>query len=176
MSNTFRYRRGDTKPVFLAPASATVIEIGDLVYLDWTTKKPKPASDLPDQGSEALNQDLFQQYFLGIAGQASANGDTDKIRIDTEGEFELDCASATFDLGDLVGADENSDGDGLLDQTVVEISSETKAIGRVCQPEASAVTKVLVRIRSTIMAGGVQAQEAGSSSTVTPSSSSSSGA
>jgi len=164
MSNTFRYRRGDTNPVFVAPASATVIEIGDLLYLDPSTKKPKPASAMNDQGSEALNQDIFQEHFLGVAEQASAAGETAKIRVATRGEFEFDCASATFDIGDLVGADENADGDGLLDQTVVAVASETLAIGRVAQSEATATTKVLVRIKSTIMEGGVQAQPSGSSS------------
>lgn len=164
MTNTFRYRRGDTQPIFLAPASATVIEIGDLVYLDPGTSKPKPASAMIDQGSEALNQDAFQQYFLGVAEQQSRSGDAAKIRIATAGEFEFDCASATFNLGDLVGADENGDGNALLDQTVVGVTAETKAIGRAAQAEASATTKVLVRIASTIMQGGVQAQEAGSSS------------
>ena len=172
MSNVFRYRRGDTKPVFVAPASATVIEIGDLVYLDWTTHQPKPASDLADQGTEALNQDLLQQYFLGVAEQASASGETSPIRIATEGEFEFDCASATFVVGDLVGADEASSGTALLNQTVVAVDGESKAVGRVAQSEAVATTKVLVRIESTIMLGGVQAQEPGSSSTSTSSSSS----
>jgi len=164
MSNQMRYRRGDTNPVFIAPASDTVIEIGDLVFLDWTTHAPKPASDLPDQGSEALNQDTFQQYFLGVAEQQSRDGDTDPIRVATTGEFEFDCASATFNLGALVGCDEAAGGTALLDQTVVGVASESLAVGRVAQPEAVAVTTVLVRIKSTIMEGGVAAQVAGSSS------------
>ena len=153
MSNRLRSRRGDTKPVFAAPASATVIEIGDLLYLDASTKAPKPASDQADEGNLLANQMEFHDNFLGVAEQASASGDTDDIRIATAGDFEFPCASATFDLGDLIGAVENTDGDGLEDQKVVAVDGEYASIGRCCQPEASAVTAVLVRIRSTVMEG-----------------------
>lgn len=160
MANTMRYRRGDTNPVFLAPASTTVIEIGDLVYLDPSTHKPLPFSSQADQGSEAANQDLVQQYFLGVAEQQSRNGDTDEIRIATSGEFEFGCPSSTFNLGALVGASENSDGDGLEDQQVEAASDETHAIGVVARAEATAVTSVWIRIKSTVMDGGVQEQAA----------------
>lgn len=166
MADTMRYRRGDTKPVFVAPASATEIEVGDLLYLDPTTSQPKTASQMTDQGTESLNQDAFQQYFLGVAEQGSDSGDTDPIRIATEGEFEFACDSATFTVGDLVGADENSDGDGLLDQAVKAAASASLAIGRVPKTYATATTSVLVRIKSTIMEGGIQSQVAGSSSGV----------
>jgi len=153
MSNTLRYRRGDTKPVFAAPASATVIEIGDLLYLDASTKSPKPASLQADEGNLLANQMAFHDNFLGVAEQASANGDTDPIRIATAGDFEFPCASATFDLGDLIGAVENGDGDGLEDQKVVEVAGEYASIGRCCEPKASAGTSAMVRIRSTVMEG-----------------------
>lgn len=166
MSNEFRYRRGETNPVFAAPASATVIEIGDLCYLDPTTSAPKPASGLTDQKSEDLNQDAFQQFFLGVAEQQSLAGETDDIRFATEGEFEFDAVSATYKLGYLVGVDEASSGTALEDQKVAAVTLPSRAIGRVAKTYAAATTKVLVRIKSTIMEGGVQAQEAGSSSTV----------
>jgi len=164
MSNQVRYRRGDTKPVFATPASATVIEIGDLLFLDPVTSKPEPASAMVDQATEALNQDAFQQYFLGVAEQQSRNGDTDPIRIATAGEFEFDVASGTFTLGQMVGACETAAGTALEDQKVKTVTSETKAIGRVAEEVTTAKTSVNVRIKSTIMDGGVQAQAAGSSS------------
>jgi len=143
--------------VFLAPASATVIEIGDLVYLDSSTKKPKPASDQADGGALATNQENFHDAFIGVAEQASANGDTDDIRIATAGEFDFPCDSATFDLGDLIGPVENSDGDELEDQKVVEVAAENLAIGRVSEAVGTAATSVRFRIESTVMAGGPQA-------------------
>jgi len=153
MSNTLRYRRGDTNPVFAAPASVTVIEIGDLLYLDASTKAPKPASDQSNEGNLLANQMEFHDNFLGVAEQASADGDTDDIRIATSGDFEFPCASATFDLGDLIGAVEASNGTELEDQKVVAVDGEYASIGRCCQPEDSANTAVMVRIRSTVMEG-----------------------
>jgi len=134
--------------------SATVIEIGDLLWQD--TDDAKPASALTDQGSETANQDAFAGSFLGVAMQRSRGGDTAPIRVATTGVFELDCPSGTFELGDLVGADENAAGDALLDQQVAAVSSGQYAIGRVAKREASAATGVLVDVRSTVMTGGVE--------------------
>src|SRR4030042_729502 len=114
MANTMRWRYGDTCPVMLPVDSATVIEIGDLVYLD--TDDAKPASAQADQGSESANQELFHDKLAGVAMQASASGDTQPVRVATAGVFEFDCASATFEVGALVGADENAGGNALEDQ------------------------------------------------------------
>ena len=88
--------------------SATVIEVGDLLYLD--TDDAKPASSQADGGTLAVNQETLHDNFAGIAMQASASGDTDSIRVATSGVFELDCASATFEVGALVGGTENAGG------------------------------------------------------------------
>src|SRR4051794_31209557 len=108
MSNTMRWRYGDTCPVQLPVDSATVIEIGDLVYLD--TDDAKPASAQADQGTKGTNQQLIHDFFAGVAMQASRSGDTQPIRVATTGVFELDCVSATAEVGDLMGIDENVPG------------------------------------------------------------------
>ena len=154
MSDKMRWRYGDTNPVVAAVDSATVIEIGDLVYQD--VDDAKPAGDQADQESEAANQELLADNFLGVAMQRSRSGDTDPIRVATTGVFELDCPSGTFELGDLVGADENAGGDGLLDQQVASVSASQYAIGRVAKRVATAATSVLVDVRSTVMTGGVE--------------------
>src|SRR3989304_6280741 len=148
-----RWRYGDTNPVIAAVDSATVIEIGDLIYQD--TDDAKPASSQADQGSETANQELFADNFLGVAMQRSRSGDIDPIRVATTGVFEIDCPSGTFELGDLVGVDENSGGDGLLDQQVASVSASKYAVGRVGKRVAAAATSVLVDVRSTVMTGGV---------------------
>jgi len=153
MANTFRYRRGETRPVFVAVDPATVIEIGDLLWLD--TDDAKPASSQADCGSEVANLGAFHGNFLGVAEQQSRDGDTQEIRVATIGVFEMDCPSATYEVGDLIVACENADGDGLLDQTV-QGGAIAYAIGRVVNAEAIAVTKVLVQIESTVMTGGPQ--------------------
>ena len=153
MSDVMRWRYGDTNPVVAAVDADTVIEIGDLLFQD--TDDAKPASAQADQGGETANQELFADSFLGVAMQRSRSGDTAPIRVATTGVFEFDCPSGTFELGDLVGVDENTAGDALLDQQVAGVSASKYAIARVARrlPAASAV--VLVDIRSTVMTGGI---------------------
>ena len=154
MSDKMRWRYGDTNPVVAAVDSATEIEIGDLVWQD--TDDAKPASAQADQGSETANQEKFADKFLGVAMQRSRAGDTTPIRVATTGVFELDCPSGTFELGDLLGADENGAGNALLDQQVAKVSASKYAVGRVAKRVASAATSVLVDVRSTVMTGGVE--------------------
>ncbi len=155
MANTMRWRYGDTNPVMLPVLTATVIEIGDLVYLD--TNNAKPASEIPDLGSLTQNQQAFKSAFVGVAMQASAADDNRPIRIATSGVFEFDCDAAQFELGDLVGNSENSAGDALEDQRVVAASSVTEALGRCAKRVEPAGNRVLIDIVSTIMRGGSQA-------------------
>jgi hypothetical protein len=154
VGDKMRWRYGDTNPVIAAVDSATVIEIGDLVYQD--TDDARPASAQADKGTKPANQEQFADKFLGVAMQRSRAGDTDPIRVATTGVFELDCPSATFELGDLVGGDENAAGTALLDQQVAKVSVPKYAIGRVARREAVATTSVLVDVRSTVMTGGVE--------------------
>jgi hypothetical protein len=149
-----RWRYGDTNPVVAAVDSQTVIEIGDLVYQD--VDDAKPASAQSDQGSETANQELLADNFLGVAMQRSRSGDSDPIRVATTGVFEFDCPSGTFELGDLVGVDENAGGDGLLDQQVAPVSASKHAVGRAAKRVPAAATSVLVDVRSTVMTGGVE--------------------
>jgi hypothetical protein len=140
--------------VVAAVDSGSVIEIGDLVYQ--ATDDARPASALADQGSETANQEAFADDFLGVAMQRSRSGDTTPIRVATTGVFEFDCPSSTFELGNLIGVDENAAGDALLDQQVAKVSDSRYAIGRAAKREASNTTSVLVDIRSTVMTGGVE--------------------
>lgn len=153
MSDKMRWRYGDTNPVVAAVDSGTVIEIGDVVWLD--TDNAKPASDQADQGSETDNQTLLSSNFLGVAMQRSRSGDTDPVRVATTGVFEFDCPSGTFELGDLIGVDENSGGTLLLNQQVDSVADSAYAVARVAKREPSATTSVLIDIRSAIMTGGV---------------------
>jgi hypothetical protein len=154
MSDKMRWRYGDTNPVVAAVDSATVIEIGDLVRQD--TDDAKPASSLADLGSETANQEAFAGAFLGVAMQRSRSGETAPIRVATTGVFEMDCPSDTFELGALVGANENTAGNALLNQQVAKVALSQYAIGRIAKRQPTATTSVLVDIRSTVMTGGVE--------------------
>lgn len=153
MSNKMRWRYGDTNPVIAAVDSAVTVEIGDLLYLNGDDARP--ASLQADQGSEANNQALFSENFLGIAMQQSRGGNLMPIRVATTGVFEFDCDSSTFEIGDLIGPTENMGGNGLLDQKIQSVSMPDLAIGRVTKREPDAKSAVFIDIRSTIMTGGV---------------------
>lgn len=149
MSDNFRYRHGDTRPVMMAVDSSTVIEVGDLVYLD--TDDAKPASSQADQSSEIANQRLFAANFLGVSASRSKNGETADIQILTAGVFEFPCPSGTFEVGDLLGVDEASSGTALEDQQVASVATEDLAIGKVQQTVSSAATLVRIEIESRVM-------------------------
>jgi hypothetical protein len=149
-----RWRYGETNPVMIPVDSATVIEIGDLLYLD--TDDAKPASSQADQLTETANQQLFHDVFAGVAMQASPSGETQPIRVATTGVFEFDCLSATLEVGDLMAPDEHSGGTSLLNQTVVKVSGANAAIGRCAKRVNPAGTRVLVDIVSSVLRGGPQ--------------------
>jgi hypothetical protein len=150
-----RWRYGDTSPVLLPVESATVIEIGDLVYLD--VDDAKPASMQTDQGSELTNQQFFHDIFAGIAMQASPAGVTQPIRVATAGVFEFDCLSTTLEVGDMMAPDEHSNGIQLLNQTVAKVTNANAAIGRCAKRLNPAGTRVLVDVVSAVLKGGPQA-------------------
>ncbi len=156
MADVMRWRYGETSPVMLPVQSATVIEIGDLVYL--STDHALPAAAQANQGSKAANQQLFHNNFAGVAMQHSANGDTSPIRVATTGVFAFDCAIATFEVGALVGAEQPTGATVLKNQVVASVAAENLAIGRCTKRVNPAGTSLLVEIVGTVSHGGPQAK------------------
>ncbi|MEX2316318.1 MAG: hypothetical protein WD669_04140 [Pirellulales bacterium] len=154
MANTMRWRYGDTSPVILPVDASTVIEIGDMVYLE--IDDARPASAQADQGTEAANQQLFHSKFAGVAMQASPSGDSTPIRVATTGVFEFDILSTTLEVGDLMGSDENAGGTALLNQTVAKVTTANASIGRCAKRLNPAGTRVLFDVVSTVTLGGPQ--------------------
>ena len=154
MADVMRWRYGETNPVVLPVDSRTVIEIGDLVYLD--TDDAKPASAQADQTTEALNQALFHTKFAGVAMQRSRAGDVEPIRVATTGVFEFVSALTTFEVGKLVGPADNGTSDGLMNQKVVGVTTADLAIGRCAKRVTPSDVKVLIDVVSTVMYGGPQ--------------------
>lgn len=160
MADQMRWRYGDTRPVVLAVAEETVIEIGDLVWLD--TDNARPAVAIDDIGGEgpaslAAAQEDFHDKFAGVAMQRSPAGSSRPIRVATSGVFELDAASATFEVGDLVGVAQDSEAARLAAQRGVAVPTAARAIGRVAKRVVPAGTHVLVEIVGTVSHGGPQA-------------------
>ena len=157
MANTMRWRYGETNPVVLPVNAATVIEIGDLVYLD--TGLAKPASASTYGASLAAAQETFHDKFAGVAMQQSRSGDTQDIRVATTGVFEFPCASATFDVGARIGVDDNVAGNTLLTQQViaVNVANPELSIGYCAKRVNPAGTSLLVDVIGTLTHAGPQA-------------------
>ncbi len=147
MVSTFRYSSTETNPIEIPVDSAVVIEIGDLVYM--ATDDVRNAGAQADQTGEEANQALFAGNFLGVALVGSADGETKDILVATTGVFRFATPSASYEIGDLVGASEESGGTALEDQQVESVLRPENAIGLV-EKATSSATSVDVRILSTV--------------------------
>lgn len=148
------WRYGDTNPVVLPIAAATVAEIGDLLFLE--NGQVKPATLITNHGSEAANQKWFHDHFAGVAMQKSRVGDDKPIRVATTGVFDFDMPSATVEVGDLLGTLNNSGGAVLEKQKLKAVNTASLAIGRCAKRVPTADTRVLVDILATVSHGGPQ--------------------
>lgn len=149
MANVFLSARKSTQ-VKAPVASATVIESGDLLYLD-TGNDVRPASSQADNVGEEDNQSEFARNFAGVALHASASGDTDDVMVETalDKEYSFTVPSGTYRLGALLGASEASSGTALEDQQLEAVTSQDAAIAVVTDDSSSARTSVKCRfIRS----------------------------
>lgn len=122
---------------------------GDLVYENGSGAILR-ADQQTDQLTEAANQALIAQHFVGVVnGQklaADASVQTLAVLVDCEYEFVLDTAT-TLIVGDLLGADEQSSGTALENQQVKKVTSPALAIAVVTRAGTS-LTKAWARILS----------------------------
>lgn len=159
MTNRMLWRH-EHDAVMVPVDSAQVIEVGDLIWLN--TDDGRPAGQVSYAGGLATAQEALVDDFLGVAMSQSISGDIEEVRVKTRGVFEFDCASATFELGDLIAAAANAGNTALENQKVVSLGDGhadvdvPRAIGKVYRRVPTAATKVLVTIRSTVMDGGYQ--------------------
>lgn len=146
MANNLRYRHGPQLLVDCAVDSTTVIEAGDMVYLD--TDDVKPATSFTFTTNVATTQANFAAVFVGIANAQSRNGDTDDIAVDISNlsVYEMACASATAEIGDDYAPDTTgaTSSDTLMDQTLEQPAAATSAIARCVKRKVVASTVVEV--------------------------------
>ena len=142
MANSYTYRYGQRKVIQGAVDSAEVLEVGDMVFLN--TDDVRPASDFTWTSNLATTQANFTDKFLGICMHQSASGDTDPVDVDISADsvYCFTVASATFELGDMLGPDQ-SGGNTMLDQ-VLEKAVASSSIAMAMERKASAATSLLV--------------------------------
>lgn len=131
----------DALTIQVPTPTLTAIAVGDLLYNN--AGVAARASAQADQLTAAANQKLFARLFLGVAADAklAAESSTRDIAVRADVVAYFDCAATTWAVGDLVGAVENSGGDGLENQKVAKVADPAAAIG-VCLQAGTSVTKV----------------------------------
>lgn len=174
MANIARWRWGDSDPRVVSCLQSTAIEIGDLLYLegqDGALKDARPASKIPDQGTLIFNQRYFADRFVGVSSQQHrVNQDPEDVtdlRVGTGGIWEFPCPSRVYELGDLMGGDEDAAGTGLLDQGLEFVNKDRPdlAVAVIARREAVANTTCLVEIMPrAVSEGTIPDSTSGSSS------------
>lgn len=151
MSNLMRFRSGAVQLQKVRVDAETVIEAGDMVFLD--TDDVKPASDFAWTTDLATTQGAFAGAFLGIAYQCSGEGETDPISIDVSplSVYEYGVYSATYEVGAMLGPDSASS--LLMDQQLKGVGSAGLAIARGAEYKASASGLLRVNFASAFFTG-----------------------
>lgn len=146
MANQLRYRSGQVELRKVRVDADTVIEAGDLVFLD--NDDAKPASEFTWTSNLATTQAAFAAAFLGVAHQASAAGDTDPVSVDVSpfSVYEMNVAAGTYEVGDLLSPDESSS--TLMCQQLEAVASGGLGIARAAEYKASSSTRLRVTFAS----------------------------
>ena len=127
--------------IHVPSVASTAYTKGDLLYLN--TGVATKASSQADGGTLSGNQATFADNFLGVCmgNKLATDATTREIPVAMEGEFEADCASTTWAVGEFVAAVEASNGTELENQVVAKTSTRADAIG-VCVKAGTSITKV----------------------------------
>ena len=119
------------------------INVGDLVAME--ANKAVPATAFTWTTDLATTRTNFAAAFLGVSSDRSRAGTTDtrdlEIGVDTDGNIEFDCASASYVIGDYL-APQKAVGNALV-QTVEKVATKAQAIAVVVKDVTG--TKVLAR-------------------------------
>ena len=149
MANVMRHRTGAKNPILVDVASATVVEVGDLICL--TSNYATTPSQL---GSLAASLGDIAETFLGVAMSASANGETTPVRVATTGVFEYPCDAGSVYIGYFAKINASA-----LDQKVARNTSiSSLCIGYIMPSNTGGVgigagnqTSCLVAIRNNVL-------------------------
>ncbi|MEX0714939.1 MAG: hypothetical protein WD066_00050 [Planctomycetaceae bacterium] len=146
MPNRLRFRSGQVQLQRLRVAAETVIEAGDLVYLD--DNEVKPAADFDWDSDLPTTQAAFAEVFLGVAHQPSPAGDARDISVDVSpfAVYEFDVDPGTFEVGDALAPDGADD--ALMNQQLIPTGSGTTAIARAVEYRAAGSSVLRVSFAS----------------------------
>ncbi|MCA8996700.1 MAG: DUF2190 family protein [Planctomycetaceae bacterium] len=155
--NKLRFRSGQVHLRKVPVDANTVIEAGDLVWLDGAIAKP--ASDLDWQTDLATTQSEFAARFLGVAHQPSKAGETAPISVDVSPDavYEFDCNPTLYSLGQSLGVDAN--GSQLMNKQL-EIANPVNSVARAAEFTDGPVSTLRVTFASAFYTGSSNASAA----------------
>lgn len=151
MANHLRFRSGPVQLVKANVDSASVVEPGDLVYLD--TSVVRPASEFTWDTNLATTQASFADVFVGVSHERSEAGDTAPISVDISPHaiYEFDADISDYTLGQLVGPDEDSS--TLMNQQLEAVAASARGVARCMEFTNGFVTRVRVSFASAFSTG-----------------------
>ena len=143
MPNNLGFRSGQVVLQKFRVESSSVVEPGDMVFLDDTVIRP--ASEMWWNTDLATTQADFADMFVGIAHEKSENGEDAPVSIDVSSSsvYEFAVANATYDNGNPLAPD--GSGSQLLNQQLTYADPATQAIARA----AEFVDQMTTRLRVT---------------------------
>ncbi|MGD9853827.1 MAG: hypothetical protein AB7U20_02655 [Planctomycetaceae bacterium] len=146
MPNNFSFRSGQVVLQKFRVESSSIIEPGDMVFLDETVARP--ASEMTWNTNLATTQGDFAAMFLGIAHEQSGDGESTPISVDISATslYEFNVTSSTYDNGNTLGPEGASS--ELLDQQLAYVGSGAQAIARAAEYAESMVTRLRVTFAS----------------------------
>jgi hypothetical protein len=155
MANHLRFRSGPVQLIKAGVDADSVIEPGDLVYLD--SGDARPASEFTWDTNLATTQAAFADVFLGVAHERSTAGDTAPISVDISPHsvYEFDLDASTYALGDLLGPDEASS--SLMTQQLETVAAAARAVARIVELTTGTVSKARVTFASAFSTGSANA-------------------
>ena len=151
MANRLRFRSGQVQLHKVRVSAESVIEAGDLLFLQ--DDQAQPASALSWDTNLATTQAALADVFLGIAHQPSPAGEAEPISVDISpvSVYEFDVASSTYGFGDRLGADAVSS--TLRNQQLVKVSTAAPAIARAVESRTTASNRLRVSFASAFHTG-----------------------
>ena len=143
--HTLRFRSGQVHLRKIPVESSTVIEAGDLLWLD--NGAAKPASDFAWDTNLSTTQAAFAAQFLGVAHQPSLAGETLPISVDVSSEsvYEFDVDSDDYVFGQPLGPSEDS---SSLERQQLAAANAAAAIARAAEFSSDSVTRLRVTFAS----------------------------
>jgi hypothetical protein len=156
--NKLRFRSGQVQLVKCRVDADTIIEAGDMVWLDGDDVKP--ASAFAWDTNLATTQGAFAAKFIGIAHQQSKDGDTTPISVDLSplSVYEMDVPATTYEIGAALGPDESSS--TLMDQQLETVGSAANGIARAVEFKATASATLRVSFASAFCAASANVNAA----------------